>query len=328
MSAAEAVAVALWIVHTHAFDDFRFTPRLGVTSPERNCGKTTLMSFLSYIVRSGILLSHVTPPAVFHEIENNQATLLLDEADTSFEEKQLITILNSGFQRDSAYVMRALGQNGTQRFITWAPMAYAVLDQIPDTLASRSIIIDLKRKGKDQKCLPLDERAINSLKKLKRRVKRWCVADQEAMKRAVPEIPEELQNRAADVWTPLFAIADIAGGGWPDLARDAAKRLVKKEQPSLGSQLLSDIQKIFANRGDKKIASSNLVKELAALEGRPWPDFEGHRGITATAVAKLLASYRISPKNLRFGDRVLRGYEKRQFKDAFGRYLRPRIKAS
>jgi hypothetical protein len=285
------------------------------------------MSFLRYIVRSGILTSHVTPPAVFREIENSQATVLLDEADTSFEERQLITILNSGFQRDSAHVMRALGNN-TQRFITWAPAAYAFLEQIPDTLASRSIIVDLKRKGRDQKSHPLNERAVNGLKKLKGSAKRWCAANQEAMKRAAPEIPEELQNRAADVWMPLLAIADVAGGRWPDLARDAAKKLVKKEQPSLGSQLLSDIQKIFANRGDKKMSSSNLVKELAALEGRPWPDFEGHRGITAAAVAKLLASYRISPKNLRLGDRVLRGYEKRQFKDAFERYLRARTKAS
>ena len=136
MSDTEAVAVVLWIVHTHAFDNFRFTPRLGVTSPERGCGKTTLMSFLSYIVRSGIT-SLVSPPAVYREIENSQATLLIDEADASFVEKQLITILNSGFQRDSAYVVRAYGSSGTQRYITWAPAAYAVLDEIPDNLASR-----------------------------------------------------------------------------------------------------------------------------------------------------------------------------------------------
>lgn len=36
----EYVATALWIIHTHVYDQFMVTPRLLLTSPVRNCGKT------------------------------------------------------------------------------------------------------------------------------------------------------------------------------------------------------------------------------------------------------------------------------------------------
>jgi putative DNA primase/helicase len=36
-------AMALWAVHTHAFDRFTHSPRLAITSPERGCGKTTAL---------------------------------------------------------------------------------------------------------------------------------------------------------------------------------------------------------------------------------------------------------------------------------------------
>ena len=46
LSDHEAVAVTLWVAHTHCFRQFRVSPRLGITSPERGCGKTTLLLVL------------------------------------------------------------------------------------------------------------------------------------------------------------------------------------------------------------------------------------------------------------------------------------------
>ena len=33
---------------------------------------------------------------------------------------------------------------------------------------------------------------------------------------ARPEIPDALDDRAEEAWEPLFAIALLAGGDWPD----------------------------------------------------------------------------------------------------------------
>ena len=323
LSDAEAVAVTLWAAHTHCFRQFRVSPRLGITSPERGCGKTTLLLVLNQVVRDGLMAAHATPAAVFHVINAKAPTLLFDEADASFGAAELIAILNTGHQRDAAYVLRAGFPGGAKRFATWAPAAYAVLQQVPDTLASRSIIVSLRRKGPAQSCQALDDVAIRQLLKCKSKLEKWCFTNRKLLGRSVPQMPECLQNRAADNWHPLVAIADAAGGDWPASARQAARALTKKEQPAIGTQLLEDVRHIMGG-GVDRIFSSDLAVELAALEGRPWTNFEGRGAITPSSVAKMLAPYGIAPKNIRDGQKVLKGYRPKQFEDAFVRYLKPK----
>ena len=43
-------------------------------------------------------------------------------------------------------------------------------------------------------------------------------------------MPKALTNRAADIWEPLLALADLAGGHWPQLARQAAEALTMRTQ--------------------------------------------------------------------------------------------------
>ena len=47
----------------------------------------------------------------------------------------------------------------------------------------------------------------------------------EAIATARPEIPAQLNDRAGDIWEPLLTLADLAGGEWPKLARDAALQM-------------------------------------------------------------------------------------------------------
>ena len=233
LSGEEAVAVTLWTAHTHCFEQFRVSPRLGITSPERGCGKTTLLLVLNQLVRNGLMAAHATPPAVFREIDANAPTLLFDEADASFKTEELIAILNTGHQRDGAYVLRAVSGIGTNHFATWAPAAYAMIQRVPDTLASRSIFVSLRRKGPGQRCQPLDDAAVRQLQKYNRKLKQWCHTNHKLLRRSNPKIPGCLQNRDADNWLSLIAIADTAGGEWPVLARDAARGLITKDEPAV-----------------------------------------------------------------------------------------------
>ena len=236
----EAVATTLWVAHTHCYNRFRMSPRLRLTSPERGCGKTTLLVVLNHTVRAALMTAHATPAAIFREISTRSPTLLFDEADASFRVEDMISILNTGHLRESAVVLRAGSTSGTQKFVTWAPAAFAVLDKIPDTLASRSITINLRRKGEDQTTKPLDDKAIHRLQKISRRIAKWCSINRKLLASAKPEVPDGFQNRDADNWFPLLAIAEVAGGDWPERARRAAKALQVKEQPAIGTELLTD----------------------------------------------------------------------------------------
>src|SRR4051812_16867845 len=77
LSKREALAVALWVVHTHTLDQFRAYPRLCLASPEPGCGKTTVLNLLSHLVRDGLMTAHATAAAIFREISLRHPTLLL-----------------------------------------------------------------------------------------------------------------------------------------------------------------------------------------------------------------------------------------------------------
>ena len=78
----EALALSLWVIHTHALGAADTAPRLAITSPEKRCGKSTVMELLTYLVRRPLSASNLTSAAVFRTIERAHPTLLIDEADT------------------------------------------------------------------------------------------------------------------------------------------------------------------------------------------------------------------------------------------------------
>ena len=69
-----------------------------------------------------------------------------------------------------------------------------------------------------------------------------------------------LTNRAADVWEPLLAIADLAGGRWPELARQAAVGLTAtaRERSPIGA-LLFDIAVLFIMNDAERLFSRDIV---------------------------------------------------------------------
>jgi hypothetical protein len=314
----EVRAAALWVVHTHAFDLFSISPRLKVQSPEPGCGKTTLLDVLFHFVRSPMLTAHATAASVFREIAANRPTLLIDEADTSLDSRDLVTILNAGHRRNSASVLRA-----NARYSVWAPVAFATIEGVPNQLGTRSIPINLRRKRPEETVKPFQFHRPKRLRKLQREIAGWVIANRTLLKQAKPELPQTLQNRSADNWAPLFAIADVAGGQWPGWARRAAEALSVSaiSVQSDGVMLLSDVRDILAAQNIDRVFSNDLATALAAVEGRQWHNYNGHGAITANAVAILLGPYSIKPRDLRVGSTVRKGYLAKQFEDAFARYL-------
>ena len=156
---------------------------------------------------------------------------------------------------------------------------------------------------------------------LRRALEAWRGRAVDALRDAEPALPGALADRAADVWEPLLAIADLAGRGWPTRARRAAVALsgtMSADDDTVSIRLLEDVGQVLT---DDTMASADLVHRLVALEDRPWADWKRGGPITQARVAQLLRPFGIRPTKLRVGDTTANGYTKRMFADPWSRYL-------
>ena len=324
LSEHAAVTAALWVLHTFLLHCFMVSPRLAITSPEKGCGKTTLLDVLARLVMRALACANATTAAIFRVVEMQQPTLLIDEADTFLpENEELRGILNSG-HRQGGSVIRTVGEDFEPRaFSTYSACAIALIGRLPGTLADRSVPIDLRRRRPNEAIAAFRFDRTDMLDQLARQAARWAMDNADNVRAADPKIPAGVFNRVADNWRPLLAIADAAGGEWPARARRAVQSVLAAagEDASARVTLLADIRAIFAELRMDRLASAELVEALVAIEGRPWAEWKAGKPITANSLARLLAPFGIAPDGMRIGSRTPRGYQLVAFADAFGRYL-------
>ena len=328
-----ADAVALWILRTHAHDLFDVNPRLALVSPEKRCGKTTLLELLERLTPRAVLASNITPSAIFRVIEAAAPTLLIDEMDSfSNTHEELRGILNSGHRRAGAKVVRTVGDEYEPReFSTWCPMVLATIGRLPDTLEDRSISIPMRRRAPGEAVTrlrwtgPQGAALRDILAIIASGIARWVLDHQDALCQSDPILPETLHDRAADNWSPLFAIADVLGGDWPERANAAALVLSGHEasdSESDGVALLRDIQGVFQESLADSLRSHDLCDQLTELEERPWKEWRHGKPLSPAQFAKLLKPFGVRSRNIRQSDsRVVKGYHKADFQDAFTRYI-------
>jgi hypothetical protein len=327
------IAAVLWIAHTWAFDAADCSPRFVVLSAEPQSGKTRFLEVLKLLVRAALFAVNISDAALFRVIEAKQPTILHDEIDAVFgpkarDREDLRAMLDAGYERGAA-VQRCVGDGSRQHvesFPVFTPVAMAGLGKLPETIEQRSIVARMKRRAPGETVDKLRRRQVGpEADALRARLEAWASRHLESLTAAEPEIPEELDDRAGDVWEPLFAIADAAGGDWPTRARDAARALYgarRTEEATIGVRLLADIRDVFNT--DAGLASGDLADRLGTLEGSPWAEWSGQhrdRPISAHGLAKLLARYDIKPRQHRVATDTFRGYLRTDFEDAFARYV-------
>jgi putative DNA primase/helicase len=323
MTGDEAIAVALWIVHCYVHDANRFSPILGVYSPVRRCGKSTLQNTIARLVPRPVSSSNITTAAIYRSIEQWHPTLVIDEADTFIERNDdMRGIINSGHVRDSAYVIRCEGENNEPRqFSTWTPKSISLTGKrMHNTLEDRAIILTLRRKLKTVRVKRLP-RSPDIYDDLKRQCARWALDHFDALSKAEPKLVAAIDDRANDNWEPLFAIADACGGEWPAAAREVAVSLSRTEEQDFGVMLLEDLRAMFEENGGDNLSSEAIAHTFKDMEHRPWPEYAQGKPITPTQIAKLLRPFNIHPRQVRLHDKRLNGYMHSQFKSVFARYL-------
>ena len=356
MDAHQRDAVALWVVFAHAHDFFVCAALLIILSPTKRCGKTKLQETLARLTPRAQPTSGITAAALARVIEKDRPILFIDEFDTISNSSRemgesLRGQLNSSFNRNSAHVLKSVSLPGggwdVRLFSTWAPTCIAGIGQAPDTVMDRSVVIALKRKLVSQKLNRLRGRDGGELAILARKAARWVADNEHRLRHAEPPPLAALNDRAADVWEPLFAIAEAAGGDWPTRAREAAKKLagaqeVEAAETDLKLLLLKDIRDIFADefppghamhheRAEDaeheglygpRLWTKDLLTKLHDLEERPWGTWgRAKKPMTGKALGDLLRPYGVRSGTVRIGLSTSKGYYLRAFEDAFARYL-------
>ena len=331
LTEVERWVVVLWIAHTHAFEAAETTPYLSITSAEKESGKTRLLEVLERLVAKPWLTGRTTVAALVRKVDTQCPTLLLDESDTAFHREReyseaLRGILNTGYARSGRATLCVPKGNKfeVQEFQTFCPKAIAGIGRLPDTVESRSIPIRMRRRRSNEQVQRLRRRSAHQLcEPVRERASSWGQTAAPALTGVEPSMPDELGDRAADVLEPLVAIADLAGGPWPERARTAARELLgsrPRDDDSLGATLLEDIRGIFDELGIDTLPSGQLVSRLLRIEESPWADING-RPLNVNGLARRLRPFEISPSHWRQGATTHRGYHLSDFEDAFARYL-------
>jgi Protein of unknown function (DUF3631) len=324
----EYVAIALWILHTHVYDQFMTTPRLAVVSPVRGCGKSTVLVLLQLLTARGRKEDGITPAAIIRLINRERPTLLLDEADNADLARSgaLRRLINGGHERTGSYT-HVIGDE-PRKYSTFAPMAIAAIGTLPLPTMHRSVVIHMERSTRQLRRFDGNDRDDIDIAYTMARV--WA---RDVKLNHNPKLPDELRNRPADNWRPLISIADSFGRTWGTMARKAAIEFARAHaDEDAGVTLLNDIYTIFRAHRVDRLASVVLVAELIALDDSPWADWRGLRDdqqprrLSPGELARLLAPFDIKPKSIwPPGERTRRtksakGYLRSQFEPAWRAY--------
>lgn len=326
--------VVLWIACTHMTPAFEYAPRLVVRSAEKRSGKSRLLEVVDALVHDPLRAVNATVSYIFRSLDRDTPpTLLIDEADTIFGSKKVAEnnedlrgLLNAGFQRGLTFGRTVGPQHTPTEFQTFAMAALAGIGAMPDTIEDRAVVVVMRRRKPSETVQPYRTRRDRpALKELALDLADWAdeVGDQ-----ADGYEPRcmGVEDRAADTWEPLITVADMAGGRWPKLARDAAAAMVaaaadEAETASLNIKLLADIKGIFSDENAEFITSSALCQHLHGLEESPWAQFE----LNPSKLGRRLKEYGI--KTGHNTTKTARGYRLEDFSDTWDRYL-PDGKAS
>jgi hypothetical protein len=331
---------ALWSANTYLVQSEEIglpvAPQLGFQSLVENSGKSVAIEIVATIAHRGYLRASYTAATLFRRINQDLVTPCLSEFHNILgdKDKDLLAIIDACHRRSEAYVDRTETDPQGKRYVVsykcWASLAWGAIGAVPREAQSRSIILFL------QAALPDESHALDhsiilqdkALIDVRRQLAKWSVT---IKKLPTPEMPKFLFNRAADNFRPLFAIAQLAGGDWPQRIRDAAEAISKIERkPSLQVRLLTGITGVLEPTVDKRLATGELIDALCEDEENGWQEANHGKRINEYWLRENLRGLIDPPGSLRWregsdeSDPKIRGYALFQFNDAVLRYLPPK----
>jgi hypothetical protein len=331
-----APMLALWYAHTWVADAFYVTPRLILSSPEPGSGKTRVLEIAQHFTRAPEMTAGGSAAALVRMVAAGPISILMDEVDAIFGvggsgNEDVRQMLNLGYKR-SATIPKTKGDPSSgftvERLPIFAPAALAGLaGRMPDTITTRAITIHLRRRRHDEHVESYREsKIVRETEPIRESLSTWAMSIGDQLVEAEPEMPPGVDDRPAEIWEPLLAIADAAGGHWPETARAACIHFVTAATArpvSDGVRLLADLRALFTSREIERLSTVEILPALHELEEAPWADFHG-KPLNARTLSTELGTYGVRVKAFKKNGTTVKGYVidgENGLADAWARYL-------
>jgi Protein of unknown function (DUF3631) len=340
-----ALVIACWVAAAYLIDVWDRFPHLCIVSPEKRCGKTTLLDVLFHVVPKPRPTSNISAAALYRLVELDKPTLLMDEAQSlsrrGSEQSEVIReMLNAGIGK-IAKVTRCGGERYEEivEFSVYCPKAFAMIGTPDGVLGDRSLPALLKRKTNADVVKRYRSKHVeNESAELREALSTWTAEIKDAAAKIYDSLePFTIQNdRMAELLLPLqtvLALAELGtkaeidvfpghtqNGKWLmeyAFSLDARDKEIETQTP--GVRLLTAIREIFREQNTTGMRTTNLILHLASRVEEPWATYCRGTNITPEALANLLRPYGI--RSSRNKDQAWRGYFAVHFQEAWKRYL-------
>ncbi len=334
-SEAACIAHTLWIAHTWLMDRWDSTPRIAFLSPEPGSGKSRCLEVTEPLVPRAVHAINTSPAYLFRKVsdEAGPPTILYDEIDTVFgpkakDNEDIRGMLNAGHRKGASAGRCVVRGNvvSTEELPAYCAVALAGLNDLPDTIMTRSIIVRMRRRAPGEHVEPWRFR-INGpqAEPIAEALASWTTSLPDPL--PWPVMPAEIQDRDADIWESLLVVADAAGGEWPARSRAAAIELVrgsKDSTPSFGVMLLADLARVFIEAKAGQLTTQAVLDALYKLEESPWADLRG-KALDARGLSRRLGVYGVKPSQMRIAGDKVRGYRSTDLIDPLRRYCNAEV---
>jgi hypothetical protein len=318
-SDAELDLLTVWIAHTYMYEAFYATPRLSVSAPVMEAGKTLTLNMIVALGKNVIKTVNASAPALFAVIDQEHPTLCFDETDNMWRAsggggryRDQLSILNDGYVQDG-FVLRS--QNGTaKRHPTFVVAAFAGIGNLPGTLASRCIPIRLQPVP-DNVTLEDYEPDLfrGEAARIAEMLQTWITSRGPEID-LQPAMPEGFKSRKKQIYKVIIAIGDLAGPEWSSRIRKAAREvglnISRTARISPAEELISLIATVA--QSDAFMPTGELIEFLKFqrdIENKiNWATWLSDPIIATRQLANMLRPYGIESRQKWIDSENRRGY--------------------
>lgn len=326
--------MALWAASTYCLDILRVNPILYITSTGGDSGQTDAILTLASFVRDQYGFASISAPAVYRLAQEDQPTLVIDEADEQISRNlELQDVLAGVYRREVARAAR-VKRTGYDDFMpdlpsTWTCVMISGRNGLPPKVRERALVLYLHPKAcgiafrsrRAHENLP-------AIAQLQQELEGWIVPARKRLKAIASKLPRiaGVNSAMADKFEMSMAIAHHIGGNWPAYVEQAARTLnIGVEQGGTiddlrAEMMLCHIAIVLRTSAleQKGMNRKDIRAALCANPEWPWATYDKGSPIPFSEVSRLLRHLGLSAKN-HGCERDVRGYRGSELMAAIGK---------